>query len=87
MKRLPIGVQTFSEIIDGDMLYIDKTKYIDLLVNSYKYAFIARPRRFGKSLFISTLEEFFKGNRELFKGLDIYSYPEWENSPVIRFTI
>ena len=85
MKRLPIGVQTFSEIIEGDMLYIDKTKYIDLLVNNYKYAFIARPRRFGKSLFVSTMEEFFRGNKKLFVGLDIHHYPDWENYPVIRF--
>jgi hypothetical protein len=81
---LPIGLQTFSEIISGEMLYIDKTKHIQMFVDTYKYAFVARPRRFGKSLFISTLEEFFKGNKELFKGLDIYDCPKWDSYPIIR---
>ncbi|MBT4836531.1 MAG: AAA family ATPase, partial [Methylococcales bacterium] len=55
MKKLPIGIQTFSEIVENDLLYIDKTKIaLDLLENS-KYVFLARPRRFGKSLFLDTL--------------------------------
>ncbi|MCA0386921.1 MAG: ATP-binding protein [Bacteroidetes bacterium] len=84
MRNLPLGIQNLSEIIEGGMIYVDKTKHIPKLVDSSKYAFISRPRRFGKSLFISTLEEFFRGNRELFRGLDVYDYPKWDSFPVIR---
>jgi hypothetical protein len=61
MKNLPIGIQTFSKLINRNCLYVDKTKDI--------YNLISRPRRFGKSLLISTLYELFSGNKELFKGL------------------
>jgi hypothetical protein len=54
------------------------------LIENYSFVFISRPRRFGKSLFISTLDEFFRGNKELFKELDIYDYPKWDSLPVIR---
>jgi Protein of unknown function (DUF1703)./Predicted AAA-ATPase. len=79
MKRLPIGIQTFSEIINKNYVYIDKTKYIYELIQA-KYIFFSRPRRFGKSLLCSTLQELFSGNRDLFKGLWIdqntdYSWP------------
>ncbi|MBK7868331.1 MAG: AAA family ATPase [Ignavibacteriales bacterium] len=68
MKRLPLGIQTFSQIINENMVYVDKTMYIKELIDGYKYVFLSRPRRFGKSLFVSTLGEFFNGNPELFKG-------------------
>lgn len=86
MKRLPLGIQTFSQIIKEDMVYIDKTMHIKELVDSYKYVFLSRPRRFGKSLFVSTLYEFFSGNRELFKGMAIDGLipGEWESYPVIK---
>ena len=83
MKKLPLGIQTFSKIIEEDYLYIDKTEEIYNLINSGNYFFISRPRRFGKSILVSTLEEIFAGNRELFKGLYIYDRIEWEEYPVI----
>lgn len=58
MKRLPLGIQTFSHIIENDLLYIDTTGYIEMLRN-YRYVFLSRPRRFGKSLLVSTLYEYF----------------------------
>jgi hypothetical protein len=85
MKKLPIGRQIFSEIIEDNYLYIDKTKDIyNLFAQGGKYYFLSRPRRFGKTLLISTLKEIFSGNKELFKGLWIYDKLEWEKHPVIH---
>jgi len=85
MKKLPIGIQTFSEIVQEDYLYIDKTETIYHLITSGKVYFLSRPRRFGKSLLLSTLEAIFKGKKELFKGLWIYDQSfEWKEHPVIR---
>ena len=85
MKNLPLGIQTFSEIIRENKLYIDKTKDIYQFFSlENKYYFLSRPRRFGKSLLVSTLAEIFTGNRELFKGLWIYDKIEWKKYPVIR---
>ncbi len=84
LKKLPIGIQTFSEIIELDYLYIDKTEDALNLIESYKYVFLSRPRRFGKSLFLSTLKEIFEGKREFFKDLYIYDKWDWSISyPVI----
>lgn len=82
----PIGIQSFREIISKGYLYVDKTAYIPDLLRNGKYKFLSRPRRFGKSLLISTLEAFFKGERELFKNLAIDNLmPEqWERFPVIH---
>lgn len=77
MKSLPIGIQDFAKLRGDNYIYVDKTSFIPTLIENYSYAFISRPRRFGKSLFISTLEEFFKGKKELFKGLAIYDYSGW----------
>ena len=71
LKRLPVGIQTFEKIIDGDYLYIDKTKYMWDMVHLSNYVFLSRPRRFGKSLLVSTLQSYFEGRKELFKGLAI----------------
>ena len=69
MQKLPIGIQSFEKIREDNYLYIDKTKQIlQLIQNGYCY-FLSRPRRFGKSLTLSTLEAMFKGKAELFKGL------------------
>ncbi|MGB0932259.1 MAG: AAA family ATPase, partial [Chitinophagales bacterium] len=85
MKPLPLNVQTFRKIIAGNYLYIDKTDEIAKLLQSPDgYYFLSRPRRFGKSLLISILEELFKGNQELFKGLYIYDKIEWKTHPVAR---
>ena len=71
LKRLPVGIQTYSEIVDLDCLYIDKTEYIVKMMEVSKYIFRSRPRRFGKSLLVSTLQAYFEGRKELFKGLYI----------------
>ena len=86
LKRLPVGIQTFSEIVDRNCLYIDKTEYICKMMEFSKYIFLSRPRRFGKSLLVSTLQAYFEGRRELFKGLYIDSVEkEWTAYPVLRF--
>src|SRR5665648_26154 len=85
-QRLPIGIQTFRDIIQNDYLYVDKTEKIFNLVSGPKGVyFLSRPRRFGKSLLISTLNEIFLGNKELFKDLWIYNSDyTWEEHPVVR---
>ena len=82
--RLPIGIQTFKKIREGDYIYVDKTKEAYELITNYEYAFLSRPRRFGKSLFLDTLRNIFEGNKELFKGLYIYDKWEFEEYPVIK---
>ncbi len=86
MKSLPIGIQSFRKLIEGNYIYLDKTKYIyKMLKNESGVYFLSRPRRFGKSLLISTLNEIFLGNKELFKGLFIYETNyQWKKYPVIR---
>lgn len=85
MKKLPLNLQTFSELITENYVYVDKTEHIYNLISLGKTYFLARPRRFGKSLLISTLEAIFQGRKELFAGLAISktSYP-WPVHPVIR---
>lgn len=86
--KYPVGVQTFSEIITEDYLYVDKTAVIYELVKDKKYVFLSRPRRFGKSLLMSTLEAYFQGKRELFNGLAISELEsDWERYPVFRFDL
>ncbi|MGN0281056.1 MAG: ATP-binding protein [Prevotella sp.] len=86
LKRLPVGIQTFSNIIEDGMLYIDKTEYIWNMIHLGSYIFLSRPRRFGKSLLVSTLQAYFEGRKELFKGLYIDSVEkEWVEYPVLRF--
>ena len=86
MKNLPVGIQTFRDIIQNNYLYVDKTeKIFDLVKNPKGVYFLSRPRRFGKSLLISTLNEIFEGEKELFKGLWIYkSDYAWKKHPVVR---
>ncbi|MEZ4883358.1 MAG: AAA family ATPase [Chitinophagales bacterium] len=88
MKALALSNSDFKRLRTTDMLYVDKTQEIQrLLEDKGTYYFLARPRRFGKSLFISTLEAFFEGKKELFEGLYIYDKIDWEkhgNYPVIR---
>ena len=85
MRVLPIGHQTFSELIEKDYLYVDKTESVWRLVNHGKYYFFARPRRFGKSLLLSTLRSYFEGNSDLFKGLFIHQKEKiWTKSPIIH---
>ncbi len=87
LKKLPIGIQTFSDIRKDDYVYVDKTDIAFNLIESYRYAFLARPRRFGKSLFLDTLRNIFEGNKELFKGLAIEDKWDWNVSyPVITIS-
>ena len=86
LKRLPVGIQTFSEVMDLNCLYIDKTEYIWKMIHLSKYIFLSRPRRFGKSLLVSTLQAYFEGRKDLFKGLYIDRVEkEWTQYPVLRF--
>ena len=85
----PVGIQTFSNIREGNYLYVDKTKYIvDFREKKMKYVFLSRPRRFGKSLFASTLQAYFEGRKELFEGLAIADYEkERIKHPVLHFDL
>ncbi len=87
VNKYPVGIQTFEKIREGNYLYIDKTKYIvDFLTKGMTYVFLSRPRRFGKSLFASTLQAYFEGRKELFEGLAIVGYEkEWVKHPVLHF--
>jgi len=85
MKKLPVGIQNLREIISDGYVYVDKTEHVYNLINGAKYYFLSRPRRFGKSLLLDTMAEAFKGNKELFNGLWIYSSDySFEKFPVIR---
>ncbi len=84
--RYPVGIQTFSEIIEEGYAYVDKTAYIKPLLSQGKFIFLSRPRRFGKSLLLSTLKAYFEGRRELFKGLAADRMDlDWTPTPVLRF--
>jgi hypothetical protein len=80
MKKLPIGIQDFKEIRTGGYVYVDKTEWVHRLVTMGKPYFLSRPRRFGKSLLLSTLKELFEGNRTLFEGLWIESRWDWDTT-------
>ena len=83
--KYPIGEQDFKMLREGGFSYLDKTRYIEKIKDDSKYIFLARPRRFGKSLFLSTLQYFFEGKRDLFKGLYIDSTNwDWQPYPVFR---
>jgi hypothetical protein len=85
MKKLPIGIQSFEDLRSNDYLYVDKTEIIYRIISSGKVYFLSRPRRFGKSLLVSTMEAIFKGKKELFEGLYIYDHWDWSQQyPVIR---
>ena len=89
MIKYPIGVQSFQKIREEGYVYVDKTAYIHELVNRGAFYFLSRPRRFGKSLLISTLEHYFRGNRELFRGLDIDRLEpgEWTSHVVLHLDL
>lgn len=85
MKKLPIGIQTFSEIREEGYLYVDKTQYIHRLITAGKYFFLSRPRRFGKSLTLSTIKEIYSGSQHLFQGLWINNNWNWDKiHPVVH---
>ena len=85
-RYLPIGIQTFEELRTKNYIYVDKTAFVDSLVRSGKPYFLSRPRRFGKSLFLSTLRSYFEGRKDLFEGLAISkTETEWKEYPVFYF--
>src|SRR6056297_3452534 len=87
MKRLPIGIQDFRYMMENDYLYIDKTPYLHMLKDRGKFYFMSRPRRFGKSLTISTYDCMFRGEKELFKDTWLYDNWDFEPQPVIRLNM
>ena len=88
MRKYPVGIQTFSEIIREGYLYVDKTDLVWQMAHYAKFVFMSRPRRFGKSLLTSTLESYFKGDRELFEGLRIMPLEkEWTRYPVLHIDL
>ncbi|MBK8802462.1 MAG: ATP-binding protein [Fibrobacteres bacterium] len=87
MKKYPIGIQTFSEVVGEGYFYVDKTKYVQKMATEGKFYFLSRPRRFGKSLFLDTLRQAFLGNREPFQGLFLEHNWDWETKyPVLKLS-
>jgi hypothetical protein len=87
-KKLPLGLQDFRGIIEDGYKYIDKTRFIHAIVTSGKYFFLSRPRRFGKSVTISTLKEIYSGSKSLFKGLWIEDKWNWnKKNPILHITL
>ena len=87
LLKLPIGIQTFEQLIQDGYIYVDKTKYLLQLIDRGKVYFLSRPRRFGKSITISTFDALFSGKKELFKGLHAEEYftrPEYRPYPVVH---
>ncbi len=85
-RYLPVGIQTFEELRTKGYIYVDKTRFIDSIVRIGKPYFLSRPRRFGKSLFLSTLKSYFEGRKDLFEGLAISrTETEWKKYPVFYF--
>ncbi|MDD6026143.1 MAG: AAA family ATPase, partial [bacterium] len=88
LKRLPVGIQTYEKLVDNDCLYIDKTEFIPKMIAHSSYIFLSRPRRFGKSLLVSTLQAYFEGRKELFEGTYIGGVEkEWTAYPVLKFSM
>ena len=84
-RLLPIGIQSFRDIRERDCYYVDKTGYALRLFREGKHYFLSRPRRFGKSLFVDTLQHLFEGDQDLFVGLEIYNHWDWSSRyPVVR---
>jgi hypothetical protein len=86
MKKLPIGIQSFEGLRSQNYMYVDKTQCIYDLLYSGTYYFLSRPRRFGKSLLLTTIKAIFEGKKELFEGLYIYDKHDWTPQPVILFS-
>ncbi len=83
---MPVGIQTYEKLVDNNCLYVDKTQYIYKMIKLGNYIFLSRPRRFGKSLLVSTLAAYFEGKKHLFKGTFIDGVEkDWTEYPVLRF--
>ena len=86
-RKLPIGIQTFREIREEGHYYVDKTAYIQRMVDGGKHYFLSRPRRFGKSLLLDTIKELFEGSERLFRGLAVHNRWDWQaRYPVLRIS-
>ena len=86
--KYPIGIQDFGEIRRNGYAYVDKTALMYKMVSEGKYYFLSRPRRFGKSLFLSTLESFFSGKKDLFEGLAVWEQEwEWKQYPILHLDL
>ena len=83
MKKLSLPLNDFADVIEGNRIYVDKTKYLHPLVQEKGFYFLSRPRRFGKSLLLSTFKYIFQGRKDLFKGLYIEDKIEWKTYPII----
>lgn len=84
----PIGIQNFATLREEGYTYVDKTGFIEKLVSSGKYYFLSRPRRFGKSLLLSTIEAFYLGRKDLFEGLAISRMEhDWQTHPVLHMAL
>ncbi len=87
-RPLPLGYQSFSDLRQDGCYYVDKTPLIRQMIDKGRYYFLSRPRRFGKSLLVDTLQELFEGNESLFEGLDIHPHWDWSvKHPVVRLTL
>ena len=92
IRNMPIGIQDFEIMRTASYVYVDKTQFIPELEIVGRAYFLTRPRRFGKSLFISTLQAYFEGRKELFKGLAIEKFKteaksEWQSYPVLKLDL
>ena len=87
-RFFPIGIQTFEKIRERNAIYVDKTELIYRLVKGCNYVFLSRPRRFGKSLLVSTLRSYFEGRKDLFEGLAMAQLEkDWVQYPVLHFSL
>ncbi|MEA1911136.1 MAG: AAA family ATPase, partial [Spirochaetota bacterium] len=87
MKRLPIGIQTFADMINSNCYYVDKTRFVKMLTDGSKSYFLSRPRRFGKSLFLDTIDSAFRCQKNLFKGLYLENNWDWGSEhPVVKIS-
>ena len=85
--KFPIGIQDFKKIREGGFVYVDKTELLYQMVTRGSIYFLSRPRRFGKSLLVSTLKYYFSGEKTLFHGLEIEKHEkEWESFPIFHIT-
>lgn len=88
LRKLPIGIQTFEKLRKENYLYVDKTALVWRIANTGKPYFLSRPRRFGKSLLLSTFEAYFEGKKELFEGLAIEKMEtEWKKFPILHLDL
>ncbi len=88
IRKFPIGIQNFESLINDGYVYVDKTALVYRMATTGRYYFLSRPRRFGKSLLLSTIEAYLSGKKELFKGLAIEKLEQkWEEHPIMHLSL